>query len=403
MKTKALQNGINVLNIAIIYLLISSLYLGITAFYHFRFSAIYYIAIIIPIIWNYILRKKIHFLIPYVILGVLPIIVSFVIVKSMENISIIFIPAEFLVYSILNFRFWTNTNRPVTGQPGMLPGLIIVICYIMIPSSEHIYDIVLYAYAVIFVCLIIARKWLSNMLYLGTSGQLTSNMPVKDIYKSSLRATFITTVISGLLMIFIKTDKLITLLANLGYKLKELFILIISSLFQLNPDYSDEVDFTPIDFSNEKTPPQSTYATLIDGIITTVILSVILVLLLRLIIRIIISLLYKNEKTPKEKVITGGGNEKIERLTFFKNRSKAKPPKNNSEKARRIYKKRLLKYRKNGVIIHNMNTPHEHRVNILKSKNEDISIATSIYEKARYRSCEIITDKELNDLKNNLS
>jgi hypothetical protein len=68
------------------------------------------------------------------------------------------------------------------------------------------------------------------------------------------------------------------------------------------------------------------------------------------------------------------------------------------EKIRRFYKNKILKYKRNNVIINNSSSTYEIQKEVFYKASENIENITKVYEKARY-SNEEITQNDMDLLK----
>ncbi len=309
-----------------------------------------------------------------------------------------------VVLTLLDIRNWFNEEKSV---PDMHPALavIFVVSFLVTGGRFELgYSGVVYYMGIAYVLLIMLRQIITSFHELSSSGQLTDDMPVKDIFRNNTMFASAVMAAAAACMLFIRSDKLVRYINRLVWLFWSGLSNRISELFGEHPDESGTAEMMDnmADLMRMLAEDEgeggviATIMQILDALVWVLGLIAIAVLLFRL-ARIIIRLLLSNRqggaKRSRSYRVKNEVRERIRedvtdrrRVSFFKTPA---------EKVRHIYKKELLRYKKDGANVRGTKTPGENGSIVTAAKGYDISDATAVYERVRYCQEEEVTGRDV--------
>ena len=397
MKTKNYQLFADILDIVLLYLVVVSVDNIILCATERSVYWPEYIVIFAVLFYSALLRVNVKRIVPFLVLDAL-LLASAVFVPMMVDVKIRAIMFAIIVV-IFNLHYLSNNSGSgIISVPHSL-GIVIIVAYITaIVRGFPVFAVYEYVIGVLFVVFAALKVYMRNAYYLGVSGQITEQMPVREIYRNS------TLVISGIVgivaaaMAFFKADRLISFLGFIWDYIAYFIGMILEWI--LGPETHSENEPIPHAKAPAMVPVKETEAGWFLKTIEAVILVVCTVLLIYIIYKavkyFIDACIHKEHWTGRQKVFDAGievreriAKEKIDDEAWhFGKRT-------NEEKVRVVYKKRMLSLKRSGIDIGNNKTTFEHKELVRKSKGLDISQSTKIYENVRYNNDYSATSKDV--------
>lgn len=312
----------------------------------------------------------------------------------------------------LALRFWTGENTSKTMCCEQMPSeILIVILPLYIHSvsflSGGLSDLILY-FSIIYLALYYIGIYLEKMLTYLLSLPSGSTLPLKRIVVTNLSIIGLI-LLAAVLLIRIASsfaDGDNSLLLFIGYLLKG-FVKIFSGCMSC---FKDDV----YDSSIEETTSaeRETYPNLTDDMtkdmhgneIIMAVSNALKVIFLIVLAAFLLYLLYQFFKTYMHK--GKRENDIVEKISPTISETDKKTQKrfslfrvrNNNERVRRIYRKKILTYHGSDITVNPSDTPVRICEKIRQKTADDISKLTEFYEKARYGN-EMLSDEEITKIK----
>lgn len=189
------------------------------------------------------------------------------------------------------------------------------------------------------------------------------------------------------------TKKISTSLLNIG---KE-------SMSQYNNDFQSADNGNNMNemfkLNDESIEPPGKFAQVMSVILNIIWISVTLCISYLALNRVLIYIKMLRNKDKVTFVFTSKNESEIKKkVTKIKNDIRKTIFLSDREKIRRFYKNKILKYKRNNIIINNSSSTYEIQNEILNKASDNIEDITKVYEKARY-SNEEITQNDMETLK----
>ena len=386
MTTKRFPIYQDILNLILLYLIIMSMDMTLSSGMQFEIVMAEYIGIAAVVFASYLFREHITKMYIYAICHALMIALCIIVpIDITSKVKVVFIAIIFCIFDIYN---WFNSIENTPDVFWGTGGLILLAFILSSGEFEFGYSVKIFNMGVLFTAFVLVRMLLSNFYDLSRSGQLTDDMPVRELFRNNALIAIGIIVLAIAFMIFVKTDSLIR-------RINELVYYLLTRFWNFIAPYVTEEDGSLTPGSRRTQMPD--LPEMGDGIIAQLIrimealMSVMITaLIIYFIVKCLISLIQalsgnrsimrRSHRTYRVK------NEVRERLSRTEAVSKNRSGfiKTNTEKVRHIYKKELLYYKKSGVSVTQTHTPRENEREISDSRGRDISMATGIYEKVRF-------------------
>ena len=312
-----------------------------------------------------------------------------------------------VVLTLLDIRNWFNEEKSV---PDFHPALAVIffIAFLVTSKFELGYSAIVYYMGIAYILLIMLRQIIASFHELSRSGQLTDDMPVRDIFRNNTMFASAVMAVAAACMLFIRSDSLVRFINRMVYQFWMGLSSRISELFGEHPDESGMTEMMG-DMSDlmrmlaEDEGDGGVLAMImqiLDALVWILGLTVIAILIIRL-VRTIIRLLLSNRQFGNKGVRTYRVKNEVrvriqQEETDRKRMSIFKTP---AEKVRQIYKKELQKYKKDGADIRGTKTPGENSGIVAAAKGYDIGAATAVYERVRYCPDEEVTGKDVTQIR----
>lgn len=305
------------------------------------------------------------------------------------------------VFMVLNAHYWIEQdgNSAMNIPWGMVAAFIPLSAYASSKGNSKIVTELFY-FSVVFIVLELIKLLLKNAYELSISGQLTSDMPVKDIYRNSFVLAAVIVFLCIGLMLFVRADWLINLLNGLLQKIEYILLYLFFNMIILMRKEDTDTD---VPQRIHKMLDENVEGGLFDQIINIIGALLVMVVLIGIAILIVKSI--RNiigEYGHRERLDRKGTDFEIRERIERTDRAKSKgfwAKKTNSEKIRLLYKKKMLSYLKKGIQITGNNTPKENAKQVLENTGGDLSEMTAIYEQIRYCENEV-KDEDVVAMKN---
>ena len=390
MKTKLFPIITDIINLILLYLVIIGAGTILEVGMDMVMVSYDYIALAIVIFLFYLLREfvtSLKFFAPgniIVFLAVLKFAPDF-----NTGLRVGFIVFAFMV---LNAHYWLehDADSAMNIPWGFVALFVAISAYVSSKGQDKLVTRLFY-FTVLFIVLQIVKKVMKNAHNLSISGQLTSDMPVKDIYRNSFLFASGIILLCILIMMFVRADWLISILNGILYKIEYafLYVFLMLVLFFDRPDDIEMEAEEAVAEILEKTPEEAGILDQILNIVGALLVLAILIGLTVLIVRGIRNLIkeyghydrkkkqgrvYTNEYETRERIVRVDKNKEP---GFFNRKS-------NLEKIRYMYKRKMMSYLKKGVQISGNSTPRENATLVNNSNGNDTTAMTRIYERVRY-------------------
>ncbi|MBO4337939.1 MAG: hypothetical protein J5842_07675, partial [Lachnospiraceae bacterium] len=355
MTTKRFPVYRDIINLTLIYLVVMSVFMVISSGMRIRILPAEYIAIAGLLLCSYLLREHARRLVVTVILHALMIAACFFVPLDIPGSIRVVVAA--VVLTLLDIHHWLGEEKSV---PDVHPGLGAVIFAAFLLTGGRLefgYSGVVYYMGVSFALLIMIRALIANFYQLSASGQLTDEMPVREIFRNN---TFIAAGIMGLTaagMLFIRSDRLIAMINKAAYTLWTRFAELISkSSGEQEPDAAMSSTLGNIEDlmrelseMDEAKGPLVTLLQILDSFIIILAVVVVMYVLVKLVV-FLVRILMGKRNTGKTGYRTYRVKNEVRQRLRDENadRKRSLIFKTPAEKVRHIYKKELLKFKKDG-------------------------------------------------------
>ena len=403
MTTKRFPLYQDIINLILAYLVIISIDMVLSSGMRAHIPVIEYVAIALIGLYTYILKEFVTKMYIYAALHMVMVAICiFIPADELSKVKIVIIA---VVYCIIDAHNWISGLKSSEDVHVGLLGAIFFSFIFCSGKYEFGYSKAVYYMGVMFIVLVLVRMIVTNFYDLSRSGQLTDDMPVRELFKNnSLIASGIIVMIVTF-MIFVRSDELIRILNNWLYNIMEKIVGVIFRAVLEEPENgTDDL----LGFLNPNNLPQQDEGGFVYYLIRILeaVLAVFIIILLIWILVKIVTGIFSLLTDTRERRFHGYRSYKVkneirERLS----RDEVSSERSRSlfltpvEKLRHIYRKELISYKKSGVEIRSYKTPKEHCDLIYSSKGHDISEVTGIYERARYKVGYEVTSKDISELK----
>jgi len=403
MTTKRFPIYRDIINLILVFTIVMSLDMVLSSSMKIYIPIGEYIGIGMIIIYTYLLRENITKMYIYAILHA--IMMAICVLPKMDPMLKLKVVIVAIVFCIIDVYNWYNLQAESSDIHWGLGSFLLVSFVFCSGRYEFGYSKTVYYMGVLFVALIMIRELINNFYELSRSGQLTDEMPVRELFRNnSLIAGLIVLLVIGL-MIFVRADELILSINRFMLFVLEKIGELISKVLGnevVMPDENTEIQnlLKMIAIPAETDGFLVILLRILDAIITIIITVLFVYIVIKGTILLIGLLRGTRDKKLRHYRVYKVKNEVRERLTSEKIKKKRSLFMSVKERARYIYKKELLKYKKDGVNINKCRTPSQHRKEILKTKGNDILQANQIYEKIRYKVDYEATQEDVSKIKN---
>lgn len=402
MKTKTFNNLAAACNYICLLLIIDTADIFITTKLDFQISAQVLIGYIAFMFYYLLVKRFTKNIYLFTIGHIIPCIV--VSKLTLADLTL----AKYIIFliavSFANYKFWFGKQRRYISEisPGL--GAFILISYLLTYSADSTVTNTLFVFILIFIILCMFKTFFSNAYNLAHTGQLSDNMPVAAIFKNSFLSAFILCTIAFFAILFARIDSLATFVNNILSYIGNFFWQYIKKILMkifTNKDTAESVVHTSNSQKGGYPDATVTHSELFEKISNTVLALFVIGLFLYGTIMLIKFI--KENRTKKIKDIKNNtfadSYEIHESLRKKSSRNRIFLSKDNNEKIRAIYQKKLKSLKRKGVSVYNTNTPLENALNANKQSGEDISSPTNLYEKIRYNADYDASSKDVEEMK----
>jgi len=390
MKTKRISYAIDIINLILWFFVVSSVDIMIAFGMEAGYVPIEHILIALIIICSYIMKSVINRFIVFLVANIL--VIAAVACLPLDVMTQIKMIGFATVLVAFNNYYWINDNAREASDIAWPVGILFVILNIILMAKKAPAElaVTVYGYLIAFIIFEAVKLVLYNINELLLSGQLTRDMPVKEMFiKTSIGAGLV--VFAGILMIIlIRAESFINALVLLGERIKEAFLRFWFSI--LTGEGFDEsiIDRAQFDMGNlpEEGESSPVLQKLLNILLALALITALLIGLMLLIesLRSFFKDYMRKDRNKRKNVGLADGTEIRERIERAgrKNKRPGLFSGNDYEKLRYIYRKKLLYYKKKGSNIKSTNTPFENADEVRKKHEVDFSLPTSIYTRFRY-------------------
>ena len=384
MTTKRFPIYRDALNLIMLYLIVMSADMTLSSGMQFAIPASEYVTVGSVLVVSYLLREHITKMYIYMICHVFMVAACIMIpIDITSKVKIVFIAVVLSAFDIYN---WFNGLESMPDIFWGCGGLILLAFFMSSGAFEFGYSKVIFNMGILFVTCLLVRMLISNFYDLSRSGQLTDDMPVRELFRNN------TYIAIGIILL------------DVVYLILKRFWLAIM------PFVTSEEGSIDYGIPRPKMPdlPQTEdniFAQLLrifEALLSVMIAALLIYIILKLIIAVIRALTkdrIKRSRSHRSYRVKNEVRERLSRTEAFREKRKS-IFRTNEQKVRQIYRKELLLYRKKGADIKETRTPFENRSEILSSKGHDISFATDIYEKVRFKVGYEAQKQDVTDIRN---
>ena len=389
------------INLTLLYILIMSFDMTLSSGMRFVIRPSEYIGMGLILFVSYLLREKVNRMYIYVILHAVMIMLCILPpLDVMCKVKLVFVAILFFIFDIYNWFNGVESTPDVYWGTGFI---VLLAFFLSTGEFEFGYSKIIFNMGIMFATLLLVRMLIANFYELSRSGQLTEEMPVRELFRNNAFIAAGIIILAVLLMMFVRSDPLIRKINEIMFKILKKFWDFISYYVtsdegslsqnrqrQVMPDLPEMGD--------------SIWAQLLQ--IFEALMSVLItVLIIYFIIKCVVGLVgmmtgsrtkrirshrsYRVKNEVRER-LTRADTKEDKRKSFFKT---------NAEKVRYIYRKELLSYKHKGADVRETKTPYENKREIYDYKGHDISAATRIYEKVRFCIGYEATKQDVSDIK----
>lgn len=404
MTTKRFPVYKDLINLILLYIVVISFDMILSSSMDMLISVTEYAAIGAILLFTYLLREYIRRMYIYAILHAALLLVCFWLpLETADKVKIFAVALLFCVYDVF---FWFN-NADSSSDIHWGLGSVVLVSFIFCSGGRNIdYSVKVYYMGIVFAALIMLRMLISNFYELSRSGQLTDDMPVKELFKNNAIIAILIILTSVGLMIFVRADRLITGINTIVYRVLKVIINFILKFFADPGEDKVTLDwFNGLNFENMPEADEGSFLVqlvrIIEALVTILFFVVFAVLIIKLVITIVRVLTGKRDlriRGYKTYIVKNEVRERLssDEIKVKKSRVGFKTP---LEKIRHIYRKELIKLKRSGAFVSMTKTPEENSKAVYDAKGRDIRIPTQIYEKVRYNTDYEVTQQDVTDLK----
>ena len=401
MTTKRFPIYLDMINLILLYFLIMSFDMTLSSGMRFVIGPSEYIGMGLIIFVSYLLREKVNKMYIYMILHV--IVVTLCIIAPLDvmcKVKLVFVAILFFIFDIYNWFNGVESTPDIYWGTGFI---VLVAFFLSTGEFEFGYSRIVFNMGIMFAALLLLRMLLSNFYDLSRSGQLTDDMPVRELFRNN---AFIATgiiIMAVLLMMFVRSDPLIR-------KINEIIYRVLKKLWDLISYYVTSDESSSSSARQRQVMPDlpqmgdSIWAQLLqifEALMSVIITALIIYFIIKCVMGIIGMMSGNRTKRIRSHRSYRVKNEVRERLTRTDTKEDKRKSlfKTNAEKVRHIYRKGLLSYKHKGADIRETKTPDENKKEVFDYKGHDISAATMIYEKVRFCVGYEATKQDVSDIK----
>ena len=394
MKAKRFLIYVDCINIILLYLIVISAYnLLFQSGMELNVGAFEYITIGAAFIYFYFVREYIGNLFVYFLANAAALAAVFFLAPDFHSRlrSVAFI----LICLILNAYYWMNDRASSAMEIhwGLGTELIAVALVAAYFDCDELVTRTFY-FAVAFIVLQALKVLFENTYELLISGQMTDDMPVKEILRNDYLFAGIVVTISVLLMVFVRADGLIHYLRSFAYLIIKGFMRVVAAILKVMNDLF-ELDNGQMTTMGDAAPEIEEVGVLgqvwetVSALLILLVLIVVGFYIIRGFISFFKNYIRRDRIKHSTKTIESRNeiHERLERVEKTRGTGSIFR-RTNSEKIRYIYKKKMQSYIKKGNEIKGTNTPVENKDALLQKGGPDIGKMTVLYEKARYSGTE---------------
>ena len=349
--------------------------------------------IILPfLIASFFMRKFINNIIIFLLFHILLYIICFFIpLGNSEKTLIIF---SLTVLTILDFKFWSKNSlrKRLVNSPSIFFEIffIIVLIHGTIVNSKEII-ILSYALGLIFLLVKFITNYLDNLeIYIARNSNI-KNVPIKQLISLNSSIFFIIIFLIFIILAIVKILNLEKYLYAPFEPILSFFKIALTTFFKYlfsiatdssNPSFSEVEETIPIETATALSG-NSTFTKVLETLFN-IFVFLLVAFFCYLAIKVIYSYLKNNfsKNNIKTDKIEYLNSEKIIDTEEKINSKFSLKPKNNNEKIRKIFYKRVKKNKK--LNINNKLTAKEISNKISKNDNISLEELTTLYEKVRY-------------------
>ena len=401
MTTKRFPIYLDMINLILLYFLIMSFDMTLSSGMRFVIRPSEYIGMGLVVFVSYLIREKINRMYLYVILHV--VMIALCILPPLDvmcKVKLVFVAILFFIFDIYNWFNGVESTPDIYWGTGFI---VLLAFFLSTGEFEFGYSKTIFNMGIMFAALLLVRMLIANFYELSRSGQLTEDMPVRELFRNNALIATGIIILAVLLMAFVRSDPLIRKINEIIYRLLKKFWDFISYYVtsdegsmsqnrqrQVMPDLPEMGD--------------SIWAQLLqifEALMTVLIAVLIIYFIIKCVIGIIGMMSGNRTKRIRSHRSYRVKNEVRERLTRADTKEDKRRGffKTNAEKVRHIYKKGLLSYKHKGADVRETKTPDENRKEVLDYKGHDITAATKIYEKVRFCVGYEATKQDVSDIK----
>ena len=207
MTTKRFPIYQDILNLILLYLIIMSMDMTLSSGMQFEIVMAEYIGIAAVVFASYLFREHITKMYIYAICHALMIALCIIVpIDITSKVKVVFIAIIFCIFDIYN---WFNSIENTPDVFWGTGGLILLAFILSSGEFEFGYSVKIFNMGVLFTAFVLVRMLLSNFYDLSRSGQLTDDMPVRELFRNNALIAIGIIVLAIAFMIFVKTDSLI--------------------------------------------------------------------------------------------------------------------------------------------------------------------------------------------------
>ncbi|MBR4759693.1 MAG: hypothetical protein IK078_06060 [Lachnospiraceae bacterium] len=404
MTTKRFPIYRDMINLILLYMIVISGCMVISSGMQIKMAAMEFIGFAVLLLASYLLREHAKnfgiYMAGHVVTIAFSIMVPLVITGKIR------LAVGAVVLTLLDIRNFFNEEKSV---PDIHPALAVIffLAFLVTGKFELGYSAIVYYMGIAYVLLVMLRQIIASFHELSSSGQLTDDMPVADIFRNNTMFASAVMAVAAACMLFIRSDRLVRFINKMAYLFWTGLSNRLSQLFGEHPEdgtaamMGDMSDLMKMLAEGEDDGGVfSMIMQILDALVWIFGLTMMAILLFRF-IRIVVKLLLSNRQGSKK----GGKSYRVKNEVRVRIREEVSDRrrvsifKTPAEKVRAIYKKELLKYKKDGADIRRTKTPGENGNIVNAAKGYDIGDATAVYERVRYRLDEEVTGKDVAQIK----
>ena len=391
MKSKTYYNLAEAANFIMVVLLYISVVEVWDVMYKVPFNFVLPIATFLMLVFSLFLRMVfgkmnsfMNNIFVYAFLHVIPVLaIIFVPVEPLYKMALAFV---FFIIFITNMRSYYKAKGQgfeyISIILVVIPALLYLIADVL---SLSLTMFVFFIIGVAYVILYYFRLFFSNAHLLSIERKNNDKMPIDDMLKNDSKLAIPFIVISFVIMIVAKIEKLDDVALSLYLKFAAVFRVVFWKFFtfvEMVFDFLFGGDAEDPLLIQDLTTSEESAENPVFNIISAVIFIVLAVALILVLVKIIVSAIKSlavRKEVQTQTIEDEGMIEIREKIVRKRNDKKEK-----LSKIRRIYKKAIERNIKKGYELKKYQTPRERAEDIQELMNEDIFELNSLYEKERY-------------------